>query len=72
MKRLRRDEKYNIFSLENFALQPGEVVDAHSVLLPTDRHKDVLPFQHLQDTISDYDRDIGSAPTVQIATKNNN
>ena len=47
MKRLKRDEKYNRFSLENLALQPGEVVDAHSVLLPTDRHKDVLTLKHL-------------------------
>ena len=47
MKILKRDEKYNRFSLENLALQPGEVVDAHSVLLPTDRHKDVLTLKHL-------------------------
>ena len=39
--------KINRFSLENLALQPGEVVDAHSVLLPTDRHKDVLTLKHL-------------------------
>ena len=33
--------------LEYLALEPREVIDAHSVLLPRDGHEDVLTLQHL-------------------------
>ena len=55
-------------SLEYLALQPGEVIDAHSVFLPTDRHKDVLPLQHLHRNIIDLDQKVSTTSPPSVGT----
>ena len=54
------EKNVNQNSLEYLALEPREVIDAHSVLLPTDGHENVLSLQHLNNIITDFDRIAGS------------